>query len=100
MRDNKGRFTAGNKGKPKGAKNRSTKELRNFITNFINDNLETIQDDFTALEPKERIDTFIKLMEYALPKLNRTELSAPIEAEEKTIVINLGTGIAPDEKAS
>ena len=36
---------------------------------------ENIEDDLVLLSAKERIDTWLKLLEFALPKLQRTELS-------------------------
>lgn len=98
-RKENGTFTKGNTGggRPKGSKNIATGELREFINGFINDNTDKIQNDFDSLDPKERIDTLIKLLEYSLPKLNRTELTADSDEEKNRIVhINLGDGIKPD----
>jgi hypothetical protein len=88
-RKENGTFAKGNTGggRRKGSKNIATGELREFINGFINDNTDNIQNDFEALEPKERIDTLIKLMEYSLPKLNRTELSTDSEREKNKVVI-------------
>lgn len=88
-RGNNGTFAKGNAGggRPKGSANKTTTELREFVNEFINDNRESLQSDFDALEPKERIDTMIKLMEYALPKLNRTELATDT-GEENVVVIS------------
>lgn len=85
-------------GRPKGSKNKATGELREFVNDFINNNRENLQNDFEALEPKERIDTLIKLMEYSLPKLNRTEVSTddPERTGNNVVVISLGEGINPD----
>lgn len=88
-RNKNGRFVKGNTagGRTKGSKNKATEELRSFINDFINDNKEKIQQDFDSLEPKERIDSLIKLLEYSLPKLQRTELTSESE-NKKTIVVN------------
>jgi len=83
-------FQKGNtnsQGRPKGSKNKATGELREFVNDFIKENTDKIQNDFDSLDPKERIDTLIKLLEYSLPKLNRTELSTDSEREENKVVI-------------
>ena len=88
-RTTNGTFAKGNTGggRTKGSKNKATGELREFVNDFINNNRESLQNDFEALEPKEPIDTLIKLMKYSLPKLNRTELSTDTEREGNKVVI-------------
>lgn len=98
-RKENGTFAKGNEGggRPNGSKNKATGELREFINGFINDNKDKVQNDFNSLEPKERIDTLIKLMEYSLPKLQRTELTTDSDdAKNRVVYINLGQGIKPD----
>lgn len=83
-RTENGTFATGNRGggRPKGSKNRATKDLRQFVDDFINNNRDKIQEDFDLLEPKERIDTIIKLMDYLLPKLKRTEINTGGNTED------------------
>lgn len=99
MRKTNGQFAKGNAGggRPKGSKNRSTTELRSFINNFINNNLDLIQEDFENLDPKERVNAFIKLLEYSIPKLNRTELMTEIEQKKPMVVVDLGSGVKPKD---
>ncbi len=61
-------------GKPKGAVNKTTSDLRGWITAFIEDNKSQIKQDWNALEPKDRIQLFEKLLKYALPTLQATTL--------------------------
>jgi hypothetical protein len=60
----------------KGTPNKDTTELRQKVNILLSDNWEQILSDIAELSAKERIDTFIKLMEYSIPKLNRTEVVA------------------------
>ena len=69
-------------GRPKGVGNKKTEALRAKVELLISDNWESITKDIKELEPKERIDTMIKLLEYSLPKLNRTEISETSTVEE------------------
>ena len=62
--------TTGNKfgGRTKGTPNKLTKELRTVLKNILYNEIEKIEDYLDGLEPKEKIDTIIKLMPYILPK--------------------------------
>jgi len=62
-------------GRPKGSQNKVNKDLRDKIKLFIDDNWDSLQNDLETLSPKERIDAYLKLLEYSLPKLNRTNIS-------------------------
>lgn len=73
------KFEAGQGGRPKGTPNKITGNLREWINDFINDNREQVQADFKALEPKDRIVMFEKLLKYALPTLQATSLTTDFE---------------------
>ena len=64
--------TTGNKygGRQKGTPNRMTKELRVLLKDIIYQELEEVQERFSLLEPRQRIELIIKLMPYILPKVN------------------------------
>lgn len=60
-------------GRSAGTPNKSTVVIRNAFQKLIEDNLDQLQEDLNSLKPAARIDAMIKLSEYVLPKLNRTE---------------------------
>lgn len=66
-------------GRPKGIPNKVTTDLRQWITSFIEDNLEQIQHDWETLEPRDRIVLFEKLLKYSLPTLQATSLTTDFE---------------------
>ena len=68
------KFKKGQGGRPKGAKNKATKNLKKKIDKLLCDNWEQINKDLMALSPKDRVNTFVKLLEYSVPKLNRAEV--------------------------
>jgi len=72
-------FQKGEGGRPKGKPNRITAELREWISVFINNNKEKIQQDFDSLESKDRIMIFEKLLKYALPALQATSLTTDFD---------------------
>lgn len=90
-RNNNGQFTKGNAGggRPKGSTNKATKDLRERITLLLDENWDDIQTDLKSLTPKERIDAYIKLLEYSLPKLNRTQLTAEVGQAENINIRDL-----------
>ena len=57
-------------GRQKGTPNRMTKELRVLLKDIMYQELEKIQERFSLLEPKQRIELIIKLTSYILPKVN------------------------------
>lgn len=65
---------AGKKSSRVGRSNKDTKTLRLRIESLLDEQWYNVLNDFDGLAPKERIDAIIKLLEYALPKLNRTEI--------------------------
>lgn len=93
-------FQPGNKlskGRPKGALNRSTEEMKLSIaraTNKALSNLPSVMDKLIKDDPKAAMDLAIKLLEFNLPKLSRTEMRAEIEQKIHQITIqvnNAGT---------
>jgi predicted secreted Zn-dependent protease len=70
------------RGKPKGTVSKSTKELREFITAFVSQNLDKMQEDFDRIEdPKDRLMFLERLFQYSLPRLQAQsfEVHQPVE---------------------
>jgi len=76
---NMAQFKKGEGGRPKGKPNKITGDLREWISNFIDNNREQIQADWLVLEPRDRIILFEKLLKYALPTLQATTLDLGFE---------------------
>ena len=58
-------------GREKGTPNRLTKELRTILKDVLYNELENIEELLDSLETKERLDMLIKLMPFALPKVDK-----------------------------
>ena len=58
-------------GRQKGTPNRLTKELRTILKDVLYNELENIEELLDSLETKERLDMLIKLMPFALPKVDK-----------------------------
>jgi hypothetical protein len=67
------------KGKPKtggrqtGTPNRTTADLKSRISTLLDAQFDNVVEDLEQLEPKGRVTAYLKLLEFAVPKLNRTE---------------------------
>jgi hypothetical protein len=55
-------------GRPKGTPNKITGELRTRIADFLDENFETVKDEFKKLDGEKKMQFYIKLIEYVLPK--------------------------------
>jgi hypothetical protein len=84
-------------GRPKGALNVSTAEIRAKFNLLIENNIDRLQTDIDSLEPKDRIQLLIQISKFVLPTLKTMEL---VDNDDKDtfrpIYINLGAGINPE----
>ena len=88
-------FQKGNqlsKGRPKGAINRSTEMMKLTIARAVDNTLNTLSADLDKIrkdDPERAIELALKLMEFTIPKLSRTEMKAEIEQRIQSININI-----------
>ena len=89
------KFEAGNKiakGRPPGALNRSTEQMKLTLARAANNTLNNIAEDLEKIrkkDPERAIELSLKMMEYVLPKLARTEVRAEIETRVHDINVNI-----------
>lgn len=67
-RDKNGKFLTGNSGKPKGAVNKTTKDIKEFITAFLNDKAFEIPQIWDSLEYKDKATLYLHLLKIVMPK--------------------------------
>ena len=80
------------KGRPKGALNRSTEEMKLTLARATNNVLSTLNKDLEDIkkkDPARAIELAMKLMEFTLPKLSRTEMKAEIDQRIHQISVNV-----------
>ena len=60
-------------GRPLGTPNKVTMDLRTWIKNIVENNMQQLEKDLQALEPKDRWNIIEKLLNYAVPKIQSIE---------------------------
>lgn len=76
--------TSGNpNGKPKGAENKVTKEIRGKIALILNNNIDKVQTDLDKLEPKDRLSILLQLIKYVTPQLKAMEVETTIQDNKR-----------------
>lgn len=68
------KFKKGEGGRPKGAKNKSTEQIRKSFSKLLSNNLEQLETDLQSLEPKERIKYLLDIAKFVVPTLKSTEI--------------------------
>jgi len=79
-------------GRPKGALNRTTEQMRLTINRAVNNTLSTIQTDLEELKkknPEKALELSMRLLEYAMPKMRSIDVKGTMEVNAKIQSINL-----------
>jgi len=87
-------------GRPVGALNRSTEQMKLNLARATNNTLNHLSEDLEKIrkkDPQKAIELALKLMEYTLPKLSRTEVKAEIEQRIQQISVNITQKEIPNE---
>ena len=66
-------------GRPKGKPNKVTQDLRDRLKTLLSDSFETIVSDFEAMEPKDRVQAFERLLKYILPIMSANDVKLNFE---------------------
>lgn len=66
-------------GRPKGASNKTGTQLRELITDFLENNFEKVVNDFAELKPKDRVKLYCDLLQYGLPRLQAVQIETEFE---------------------
>jgi len=72
-------------GRQPGSQNKVTKDLKEWITKTITSQQATIEKDFEALESKDRIMLFEKLLAYVVPRRQSIDVSQEYKELERLL---------------
>ena len=83
-RNKNGQFVKGHKGqKPKGAVAKTTSEIKERLQKLVDSYDEDMMiADLESLKPTDRLKIMTGLLEYILPKLNKTDYSLTKDSDE------------------
>ena len=87
-------------GRPVGALNRSTEQMKINLARATNNTLNYLSEDLEKIrkkDPEKAIELALKLMEYTLPKLSRTEVKDEIEQRIQQISVHITQKEIPNE---
>lgn len=86
-RNKNGQFVKGHKGqKPKGAVAKTTTEVKERLQRLVDSYDEDMMiADLESLRPSERLKIISGLLEYVLPKLNKTDYTLTKDSNEITV---------------
>jgi hypothetical protein len=83
-------------GRPKGVPNKATKDVKEAIARFAEGNVHKLEEwletiaygdgDQVKPDPAKAADLYMKVIEYHIPKLARTELAGDKDAPLKTVL--------------
>jgi len=74
-------------GRVAGTPNKTTAQIKEAISAFISNNSEKLDEWIAQVDdPAKRIDLYFKAMEYAVPKLARTEMVGDEQQPVVTII--------------
>jgi hypothetical protein len=59
----------------KGSKNKLTAEIKQRISDALNNTIDNLENDLNSLSVKDRLEIFSRLLPYILPKLRETDIN-------------------------
>jgi len=72
--------------RPKGSKNKITKELKDTIKKLLEGNFNKFEQELTQLQGKQFVDVYLRLIEFIVPKA-KEEIIEPSNYEPPKIII-------------
>jgi hypothetical protein len=79
------------KGKPKGVKNKTSVEMREFLGDFLKDNKTKFKEAAKKLDPFSFTKLYLESMQYVSPKLKQTEI-------KETTTLEMYIDMTPEER--
>jgi len=67
-------FEPGNKAAANRGPNKVSSKVRESIVQFMENNVDAIQESFDKLKPKEKLEFISNILSYAVPKLSATQV--------------------------
>ncbi len=71
--------TNNHKGRPAGVTNKVSTDLRTWLTSFLENERDQLQQDWKTLTPAQRITLWERLLKFCLPQLQSSELKTEFD---------------------
>ena len=83
-------------GRPKGAVNKVTKDIKETIAKVVEGRLCELNDDLDSMSPFSKWQTLLSVMKYVYPTLSSQKLEATVNQDSKIeFVIRYENGLPP-----
>ena len=76
-------------GQGKRGKAKVTTEVKEMFKSLIHKNLDKLQDDIDALEPKDRVNTMLKLATFIIPTMKAQDVKLEAKSNIPEWLMNL-----------
>jgi len=73
-------------GRGKGTKNKTTIEMKEFISAVLSENLDRMRDDFDKVSPATRLMLWDRFAKYILPTLSQTQIEGDIRGKIEVVL--------------
>lgn len=73
----------------KGSKNKLTAEIKQRISDALNNTIDNLENDLNSLSVKDRLEIFSRLLPYILPKLRETDNEITENQNPNEIRVNI-----------
>lgn len=86
-----GKFAPGNPGKPKGAMMKSTTKIKKALVDFLDLNMDRVQESFEELKPLEKLQFITAVLPYVIPKQQsiQSEMKGEIDHKIDKITVEI-----------
>lgn len=72
-------MTNNKQGKPKGAVNKLSKDMRQTITDFLQDHWPEVEKEFSKLKGRDKVNFYRDLLQYSIPKMQAVAVALEFE---------------------
>ena len=79
-------FQKGNKAASNRGPNYVSSKVKESIVNFLENNVDAIQESFDELRPKEKLEFISSILPYAAPKLSNTQIDQVTEVKGGIVI--------------
>ena len=83
-------FEKGNKhgGRKKGSKGKASSEIKEFLSEFLHENLDDLQGCIQSMKAPDRFNAYMQVAKFIIPTMKAMDVKLEAESDFKPIQIN------------